>query len=308
MPLEKLGDPIDKASVTRSLNNWIVDPRRNLMAEGLLKVEVAGEYRFLSSSYYGRNAFYVNGSPVCQYGAGETISRVNLKPGLVPIASIGYALGRDTVDVQWAPPGQPELSEIPVDRLFYSADLQAKRTAQIEAAAEKRRSQAAAAVVAIDTTSVEPGLLVTEYPRHSKQLSKNSAFVPRKELGKPISKPSVIDSLDNWIVNPTYNSVAEGLLKIEVAGEYRFLSSGYYGRNAFYVNGSPVCQYGAGETISRVNLKPGLVPIASIGYALGRDTVDVQWAPPGQPELSEIPVDRLFYSADLQAKLAAETE
>ena len=105
-------------------------------------------------------------------------------PGLVPIASIGYALGRDTVDVQWAPPGQPEMSEIPMGRLFYPAGLREKRAAEIQAAEEKRRELAAkTAVTDVDSTTLLHGLLVTEYPRHRTQDSKDTRVRAAGEIG-----------------------------------------------------------------------------------------------------------------------------
>ena len=116
---------------------------------------------------------------------------------------------------------------------------------------------------AIDRARLLHGLLVTEYPRHPRQDSKNGGFVPLEELGDPIGKSSMTSSLTQWAVNPRRNVVAEGLLKIEIPGEYRFRTKSYNGRNVLYINGTPICIREGGKGIE-----------SGIDARVGSDCVD----------------------------------
>lgn len=302
IPLDELGDPVGAPAVINSLNKWRGSPSRNLLAEGLLKIDVAGEYRFLSNNAWDRNAFYVNGFPVCRFQTGEmTVSKIDLQPGLVPIASIGYVCGGGHVDVQWAPPGQQALSEIPMDRLFHAADLRAKRTAEIEAADRKRASQAPP-LVSVPVGDYLPGLLELTYdplPSQGKG-DGNSFFVQPAELKSPLGKPKTVDEISPWQIDRQVNSVAFGYLRVERGGEYAIYNNCGANRGRIFVDGNLLYKPGdAEETVHRITLKPGLVPIAMVGFITSGRML-VQWQPPGEAELGPVPHGALWHDPSRQ--------
>ncbi len=141
-----------------------------------------------------------------------------------------------------------------------------------------------------------PGLLVQEYPRVPEQ--EKPGFVPLEKLGLPAGEPYVVSSLNPWTkTGKDRNAVARGFLKISVAGEYSFNSRSFYDRDQLLIGGKEVCGYRDGEeTIKKIRLQPGLVPIISVGwFSDGRDTVNIRWMAPGDRELTTIPESLLFH-------------
>ena len=297
VPLEKLGDPVGTPSVIHSLTKWKVNHKRNVMAEGLLQIDVAGEYRFLTSSFYDLNALYVNGLAVCEFRDGEkTESKVDLKPGFVPIASVGYALGRDIVDVWWAPPGQPEMSAIPADRLSYPADLKAKRAAEFESA-DLRRRQQFPPTLPVDAGDFQPGLMELRFARLSSQVNREDSpnIVPPSELGSPLGEPRLVSDISPSTYNPEENVIVFGYLSVERAGEYAFYCNSDFNRGKLFVNGQILYKTGdAQETVYRIRLNRGLVHILLAGF-FDRRRISVECQPPGQLELGAIPRDALWH-------------
>lgn len=141
---------------------------------------------------------------------------------------------------------------------------------------------------------VSPGLRVTEYPRHAKQANDDEQFyLPTDQFGQSIGRSFNVKSLSHWKWNGERNAVANGFLKIETDGDYSFSSNCFYDRNMLLVDGKVVCGFRDGEkTIATVHLKKGLVAIASVGFVASRGDTEgivVNWKPPGQLEMSEIP-------------------
>ena len=120
---QRFDEPIGKAYLIDSLNGWKYTTERNAIACGFLHIKKAGEYQFVTDSFYDRNVLKVNGDEVCKFAdGGSNITTVTLNKGLVPIESIGYVDGRggtQGVRVQWRPPGQRELSDIPPTLLLH---------------------------------------------------------------------------------------------------------------------------------------------------------------------------------------------
>ncbi len=149
--------------------------------------------------------------------------------------------------------------------------------------------------------SLELGLLVTEYPRLAAQDQEAHVEVPLEQLGEPIGRRYVTKSISPWRHKTERNAVARGFLKIDADGDYAFTTTSFYDRNLLMIDGKVVCGYCDGaDKVVTVRLKKGLVPIASVGYVLGRGAsgVTVQWRPPGQRELSAIPPGRLVHRGD----------
>jgi hypothetical protein len=139
-----------------------------------------------------------------------------------------------------------------------------------------------------------PGLLAQDYAKQSSQADK-PVYVEPEMLTDPVGGLRVITSL-NWKYDGKGNGVATGFLKIEKEGEYSFNSNNNWDRNAFYVDGKYLCKYQDGErTITKIELKPGYVPIVSVGSSVGNGAVRVKWIPPGETELVDIPPAVLFH-------------
>ena len=152
------------------------------------------------------------------------------------------------------------------------------------------------------SSALLPGLIVREYPRHDQQKDE-SGFIRIEELGEPTGKPFVVWNLNGWKYNESRNAMASGFLKIEQAGEYAFVSNNFYDRNALYVNDRILCEFrDLQETGVRITLKPGLIPIQSVGYVGARGSVRVTWIPPGETKLTDIPPELLFHQAAASSK------
>ena len=297
VPLEELMDPIGTPMPINSLKEWLGKPTRNSVAEGLLKIDQDGDYQFRSRWGGDANALYIDGKLVCEFGDGDDKrSTIHLTRGLVPIASICYVTSKK-IDVAWIPPGQTELSEIPTDLLFYPADLKAKRKAQIKAADEAR----AAKVTPPNPLAVSkylPGLTVVSYAALAEQKPNPQGdfyVVSPDALGQPEGAPSVVEELSPWQFANDRNWVAFGYLRIEQDGEYGLYTNSGNNHGRLIINGRSLHKTGDGEeSVHRVQLKRGLVPVTFIGYVLcGRFIV--HWQPPGQAELQPIPHDVLWH-------------
>jgi len=156
---------------------------------------------------------------------------------------------------------------------------------------------------------IRSGLLVYEFGRSQQQEKKDGAFVELADLGTPLKITKIISKLD-WKYEKNNNAVAIGLLKIEKAGQYEFKSVNYYDRNALYIDGKLICKYRDGEkTVVKTTLPVGYVTIASVGYVEARGSVLVQWIPPGETELSDIPAEQLVHRiVSEEATLEAEQQ
>ncbi len=143
-------------------------------------------------------------------------------------------------------------------------------------------------------SGLAPGLVMLEYARDKSQ--EKPAYVDPDHLGKPVSAPQVVTTLD-WKYDEKHNAVASGYLRIDKAGDYVFNSNSFYDRNALYVNGKLVCPYRDGETkTATIALEAGYVPIQSVGSTDARGTVRVKWTRPGDRGLSDVPAEVLFHS------------
>jgi serine/threonine protein kinase len=300
IPREELGAPVGEVSTTPTLTKWKYNRWRNVMAEGVLKVDLAGEYRFLSNNFYDRNALYVDGTLVCKYRDGEkTVSKIELQPGLVPIASIGYIAGRDTVDVQWAPPGQASMSEIPTDRLFYPVDLRKQRIEEIDSAEAKRRANLPP-TVKVDVGNYQAGLAGLQFGQLASQSQSDdrSFIVPPGELTTPLGPLTVVTEISPWKTNRDLNSIAFGYLRVEREGEHRFYGYSAFGRGKIYLAGQTLYNGADGEEIHRVRLKPGLVPIAVVSFIASGESM-LLWQRPGDVEPAAIPLKSLWHDPDM---------
>jgi hypothetical protein len=86
----------------------------NAVVAGLLRIDIPGTYQFRTNSGYDRNELLVDGKVVCKFRDGENKTGVvELRPGLLPIVSVGYAHSTSEVHVQWKPPGAAEFSDLP---------------------------------------------------------------------------------------------------------------------------------------------------------------------------------------------------
>ncbi|MDF1753644.1 MAG: hypothetical protein P1U89_12770 [Verrucomicrobiales bacterium] len=146
-----------------------------------------------------------------------------------------------------------------------------------------------------------PGLVVTEYPRNEKQDGTGpSNYVKPEDLGESIGNRYLVPSLSGWKYETTRNAVAKGMLKVNKAGEYHFMTDSYYDRNVLKIAGETVCSHRDGGTaVGTINLEAGLTAIESIGYVDARGStlgIVVKWKPPGQREFSEIPPELLLHT------------
>jgi hypothetical protein len=140
--------------------------------------------------------------------------------------------------------------------------------------------------------SAGPGLMVTRYPIHPSQKDGNrgTGYVPYNELGKPLGAPKNVKTLAKWSKDILENAVVAGFIRIDKPGTYEFNSSSGWDRNELLIDGNVVCKFRDGEEkICSIDLKPGLHPIVSVGYAHACDEVRVKWKPPGATALTDIP-------------------
>ena len=332
--VDQLGQPIGGGRVIESLAAWRYDARRNGVAAGFLKIDQPGEYAFVSNSFYDRNALYVGqtSSPLCGFRDGEgTMTKVRLPKGMVRIISMGYIHAHGGCKVTWKPPGQADLSPIPPALLFHSQEQEkalakllaatvakaptakapARATEAVKAPPAKAPARATEAVKAPSLSAHKylPGLLVTEYDATAAQRAvKGGAFQTVSQLGQPVGGGRVIESVAAWRYDAQRNGVAAGFLKIDKPGEYAFVSSSFYDRNALYVShtSAPLCGYRDGEgTAARIRLGKGMAPIVSIGYVHARGGCKVTWKPPGQKDFSPIPPALFYHSEEQERALPA---
>jgi hypothetical protein len=150
----------------------------------------------------------------------------------------------------------------------------------------------------VDEALLRPGLKVTEFPRHTKQVDEDHLLLPRDQFGDPIGHSRVAESLAPWTWNSERNAEASGLLQVPADGDYRFCTGSFYDRNILLIDGKEVCAFRDGEeTVSIVPLKKGRVRITSLGFASSRGDsgITIRWQPPGQAELSTIPPRLLWH-------------
>jgi len=137
-----------------------------------------------------------------------------------------------------------------------------------------------------------PGLLLTRYPTHPSQKDGNryTGYVPHTQLGKPIGAPRTIRTVSDWSKQVDENAVVAGWLRIDQPGTYQFRTNSGFDRNELLVDGKIVCKFRDGENkVGTVELRPGLLPIVSVGFAHSTTKVETQWKPPGAAEFSDIP-------------------
>lgn len=136
------------------------------------------------------------------------------------------------------------------------------------------------------------GLLLTRYAMNSSQKDGNryAGYVPHTDLGKPLGAPRTVRTVSEWSKPVDENGVVAGLLRIDQPGAYQFRTESGYDRNELLVDGKVVCKFRDGEKkVGTVELRAGLLPIVSVGYAHSTTEVRVQWKPPGATEFSDIP-------------------
>jgi hypothetical protein len=136
------------------------------------------------------------------------------------------------------------------------------------------------------------GLLLTRYPMHPSQKDGNkyAGYVPLADLGKPIGAPRTVPTVSGWTKQVDENAVVAGLLRIDQRGTYQFRTSSGYDRNELLLDGKVVCKFRDGENkVATVELRIGLLPIVSVGYAHSTTEVRVQWKPPGATDFSDLP-------------------
>lgn len=146
---------------------------------------------------------------------------------------------------------------------------------------------------------LQPGIMVVVYPKHETQLGNEGGFVEVAAMGEPVKAPGnpfVLNQLQDWKYPQDFNAVASGLLRIDKAGEYRFLAKNFYDRNTLSINGQMVCPYRDGDDmIVTVKLEKGFVPITCVGYVNARGSVQVTWQPPGAQAMQPIPAEIMFF-------------
>ena len=107
---------------------------------------------------------FLDGKPVCCFreGAKKTTEKVTLAQGMVPITLIGTVFNRGAVSVEWQPPGQAALSEIPAERLFCDPNEAAAREQQMTTFESKLRTSLPKPVK-VNVGRYQPGLVVQTY-------------------------------------------------------------------------------------------------------------------------------------------------
>lgn len=143
-----------------------------------------------------------------------------------------------------------------------------------------------------------PGLVVKEYARHDSQNDSQEQYqMDSKKFGAPLGISKLTESVTPWKWKTSRNAVAEGYLEIQVDGEYAFVTNSFYDRNVLLINDQVVCAFRDGESqVNKIQLKKGQVKFTSIGFVESRgdkEGITIQWKPPGQEELSSIPVSYL---------------
>ena len=139
---------------------------------------------------------------------------------------------------------------------------------------------------------VAQGLMLKRYSMHATQMSgdRYAGYVPYAELGNPIGAPKAGQSLTKWSKDVKENAVVSGFIRIEAAGSYEFRTDSGYDRNELIVDGKIVCKFRDGSNKpGSIELRAGLIPVVSVGYAHSTTEVRVEWKPPGQEKFSEIP-------------------
>jgi hypothetical protein len=98
--------------------------------------------------------------------------------------------------------------------------------------------------------------------------NKYAGYVPLADLGKPIGAPRTVPTVSGWTKQVDENAVVAGLLRIDQRGTYQFRTSSGYDRNELLLDGKVVCKFRDGENkVATVELRIGLLPIVSVGYA-----------------------------------------
>ena len=195
----------------------------------------------------------------------------------------------------------------------YAADLQPTLKAAMAAGQLEQANAINAELKALGATAIAPmvavaastpqplgsatgrtaaGLLLTRYPMHpsQKEGNKYEGYVPHTELGKPLAAPRTIRTVSGWSKPVEENAVAAGLLRIDQPGSYEFRTDSGYDRNELLIDGNVVCKFRDGSNkVGRVELRAGLLPVVSVGYAHSTTEVRVQWKPPGAAEFADLP-------------------
>jgi serine/threonine protein kinase/Leucine-rich repeat (LRR) protein len=309
LPYSQLGEPIGSLQVVNSVSDWKYTATRNGVAEGFLKIDIEGDYGFLTTSFDDRNALEVNGTLVCPFRDGsQTVGTIHLKPGMTFIRCIGYVANRGSAQAQWKPAGQAQLSEIPMDRLFHDRNVETEVSARIARADEQARSSAPPAVP-LDSAGLNSALAARLYARHASQpAALDKGFVTPNQFGSPVGPMQSVRSVSPWTLPRENNAIAFGYMRIERAGEYAFLRTAEWARCTLYIDGKLICKFHEPEAVHRLNLQAGFVPIVMIAY-VGIPQVNLQWQPPGSRELGPIPDTVLFHDpsmTDVQFSSAGE--
>jgi len=305
VPLEKLGAPIGDPGVTFNLTGWRYNATRNAVAQGWLKIDEPGEYTFKSDNFYDLNALYVNGLLLCPFRDIDNVGhKITLEKGLVPIASVGYVIGRGTADVKWKVPGQEAFSDIPADRLLHDPSQLADMSTAIAAANDRFRAKKPQPAQ-VDVSHLKSGVALLEYPRHSSQAATTFAghlFPPA--IGEPLGSPIISSTISPNRPHGKNNTFLFGYVRVDEPGEYAFSSS-----MSLYVDGKQLIQMRDGvEKVFRIPLRPGLVPLVAVAY-LERTLMQVKWKPPSERELVEIPSDALYFDPSVrQPSLTGQAE
>lgn len=143
-----------------------------------------------------------------------------------------------------------------------------------------------------------PGLLITRYPLHDSQKDGNryEGYVPHTELGKPLGAPKTVRAISSWTKAVDENAVVSGLLRIDQPGTYQFQTDSGFDRNELLIDGKVVCKFrDRAKNGATVELRAGLIPIVSVGYAHSTTEVRIQWKPPGAEKFSDIPANLLSH-------------
>jgi hypothetical protein len=136
------------------------------------------------------------------------------------------------------------------------------------------------------------GLAMIRYAMLPKQIDgkRDGAYIPYTEFGKPIGAPRTVSTISPWEKAVEENAVVMGFIRIDRPGTYEFQSTSDWDRNELWIDGKIVCPYrDVRDGKHAVELRVGLLPIVSVGYAHATWQVKVEWRPPGQAEWSGIP-------------------
>lgn len=136
------------------------------------------------------------------------------------------------------------------------------------------------------------GLTYLRYAAHPSQVTAGNSggYVHYSQFGKPLKAPRTVNSIAKWSKPVDENAIVTGYIKIETAGQYAFRTDSDYDRNELLIDGKIVCAFGDGPNKGQtVQLRAGLLPIVSVGYAITTTEVRVQWMPPGATQWADIP-------------------